>query len=149
AGTPHLVASYVKIKPPLDAYESGLCVWNDQAERFEQHRVVWRKSEAQPRAPAVPDGHPVFWIDSSGKEWVLFGNPLPKLRCPARFEAWQESSTWEELKSPETVLGESDGGTVKPHSGSIAWNAYRQRWVTIFMQSLGKPSTFGELWYAE
>jgi hypothetical protein len=38
---------------------------------------------------------------------------------------------------------------VEPHSGSIAWNAYRRRWVTVFMQNFGKPSVFGELWYAE
>jgi len=38
---------------------------------------------------------------------------------------------------------------VKPHSGSIAWNSYRKRWVTVFMEASGKPSTFGELWYAE
>ena len=38
---------------------------------------------------------------------------------------------------------------VKPHSGSIAWNAFRKRWVTVFMQALGKPSAFGEIWYAE
>jgi hypothetical protein len=35
------------------------------------------------------------------------------------------------------------------HSGSIAWNSFRQRWVTVFMQAGGKPSAFGELWYAE
>lgn len=36
-----------------------------------------------------------------------------------------------------------------PHTGSIAWNAFRKRWVTIFMEKFGKPSAFGELWYAE
>ena len=29
---------------------------------------------------------------------------------------------------------------MKPHSGSIAWNAFRKRWVTVFMQAFGKPS---------
>ena len=38
---------------------------------------------------------------------------------------------------------------MKPHSGSIAWNSFRKRWVTVFMQAFGKPSAFGELWYAE
>jgi hypothetical protein len=38
---------------------------------------------------------------------------------------------------------------VTPHSGSIAWNGYRKRWVTVFMEAFGKPSVFGELWYAE
>ncbi|MDI9380866.1 MAG: hypothetical protein QM845_08280, partial [Verrucomicrobiota bacterium] len=43
----------------------------------------------------------------------------------------------------------ADGQSVKPHTGSIAWNAFRKRWVTVFMQAFGKPSAFGELWYAE
>ena len=38
---------------------------------------------------------------------------------------------------------------MRPHSGSIAWNLWRKRWVTVFMQWFGKPSAFGELWYAE
>jgi len=68
AGTPHLVATYVKIKPPLEAYESGLCVWDDKAERFERLRVLWTKSAASPKQPPAPDGHPAFWKDAQGKE---------------------------------------------------------------------------------
>jgi len=81
-GKPRLVGSYTKIAPPMDAYEWGLCVWNDKTEEFERLRVVWTKSETSPKPPPVPEGHPVFWKDESGKEWVLFGNPFPKLRCP-------------------------------------------------------------------
>jgi hypothetical protein len=149
SGKERLVATYAKIKPPLDAYEWGLAAWNDAAERFDPVRVVWRKSDAAPRAPSMPDGHACLWKDSSGKEWVLFGNPLPALRCPARFEAWSDTNRWETLK-PQASLRSADGSSeVKPHSGSIAWNPWRKRWVTVFMQSFGKPSTFGELWYAE
>jgi hypothetical protein len=80
---------------------------------------------------------------------VLFGNPLPTVRCPATFEAWQDSAEWETLKPQETLASAVDGQPVKPHSGSIAWNPWRKRWVTVFMQWFGKPSAFGELWYAE
>ena len=31
----------------------------------------------------------------------------------------------------------------------MAWNPWRKRWVTVFMEDFGKPSAFGELWYAE
>ena len=71
------------------------------------------------------------------------------MRCPATFEAWQDSSTWEVLKPQESLVSAGDGKPVKPHSGSIAWNPWRKRWVTVFMQAFGKPSVFGELWYAE
>ena len=146
-GASHLVGSYVKIRPPMDAYESGLCVWNDGTRSFEQLRVLWTKSESAPKQPPMPEGHPVFW-KGDGKDWVLFGNPLPTLRCPATFEAWQDASTWEVLK-PQESLVDAEGVKVKPHSGSMAWNDFRKRWVTVFMQNFGKPSVFGEIWYAE
>jgi hypothetical protein len=148
-GTQRLVATYVKIKPPLEAYQSGLCIWNSATSRFERHRVIWTRSEETPRQVPVPDGHPVFFTDDHGKEWVLFGNPLPRLRCPARFEAWEDPAQWEVLAPQESLPSAVDGEPVNPHSGSIAWNAYRKRWVTVFMQAFGEPSAFGELWYAE
>jgi hypothetical protein len=148
-GTPRLVGSYAKIKPPLDAYEWGLCVWNDTTASFEKLRTVWTHSPQTNKPPPLPEGHPAIWKDERGRDWLLFGNPLPTLRCPATFEAWQDASTWEVLK-PQESLPSADGSPgVKPHSGSMAWNPFRKRWVTVFMQAFGKPSAFGELWYAE
>jgi len=148
-GRQHLVGSYMKVTPPLEAYEWGLCVWNESSAKLERLKVIWEKSAAHPKPPPRPDGHPAFWRDAEGKEWVLFGNPLPTLRCPATFEAWQDASRWETLSPQSTLVSSTDGKPVKPHSGSIAWNPWRQRWVTVFMEYFGKPSAFGELWYAE
>jgi hypothetical protein len=148
-GQPHLVASYMKIKPPLDGYQWGLAQWNEQTRYFETAQELWTKSAEHPKSPPVPEGHPVFWTDSAGKKWVLFGNPLPRLRCPASFEAWQDPATWETLKPQESIAAADTGASVKLHTGSLAWNPWRKRWVTVFMQSLGQPSVFGELWYAE
>jgi hypothetical protein len=53
------------------------------------------------------------------------------------------------LKRQESLASATDGKPVKLHSGSMAWNPWRKRWVTVFMQGFGKPSAFGELWYAE
>lgn len=149
SGSPRLVGSYMKIKPPLDAYEWGVCVWNGKSGQLDRLKVLWTKSDAHPKPPPLPDGHPAFWKDEAGKEWLLFGNPLPILRCPATFEAWQDASTWEELHPQSTLQAAGDSKPVKPHSGSIAWNPWRKRWVTVFMEAFGKPSAFGELWYAE
>ena len=148
-GQPRLVGTYIKVKPPLEAYESGLCVWNESSAAFDRLRVLWTKSEAAPKEPLSPGGHPAFWKDPHGKAWVLFGNPLPTLRCPATFEAWQEPATWEPLQPQESLISSLDGKPVKPHSGSLAWNEFRKRWVTVFMQAFGTPSVFGEIWYAE
>jgi hypothetical protein len=147
-GTPRLVGSYIKVRGYLEAYESGLCVWNEETKHFDQLRVLWTKSEAAPKQTPMPEGQPALWKDEQGKQWVLFGNPLPVLRCPATFEAWQDETTWEVLKPQETLL-DAEGVKVTPHTGSIAWNDFCKRWVTVFMEKFGKPSLFGELWYAE
>ncbi len=148
-GTSRLVGSYAKIRPPMEAYAWGLAVWNDEAATFEPLQTVWTKSDAAPTPPPLPKGHPVFWIDAGGRQWVLFGDPLPTLRCPATFEAWQDASTWEKLDPQEKIPALGGDEPVKPHSGSIAFNPWRKRWVTVFMQAFGKPSAFGEIWYAE
>jgi len=148
-GAFHLVATYMKIKPPMQAYETGLCVWNDALATFERLRVLWTNSPTTPKQPPAPDGHPIYWRDAQNKQWVLFGNPLPTLRCPATFEAWQDSSQWEPLQPQKTLTAAADGKQVTPHSGSIAWNSWRKRWVTVLMEYFGKPSAFGEVWYAE
>ena len=149
SGTPHLVAAYEKVRGFVQAYEWGLCVWNDAAEKFAPLRVLWKKSAATPTPPPLPEGHPVFWKDELGKRWLLFGNPLPKFRCPATFEAWQDSATWEILQPQKNFVSASDGKTVSPHAGAIAWNAWRRRWVTVFVEQYGTPSYLGEVWYAE
>ncbi len=149
SGATRLVGSYIKVRNHLEAYESGLCVWDDERENFAPLRVLWTKSDAAPKQPPMPEGHAALWQDAQGKAWVFFGNPLPVLRCPATFEAWRDSATWETLPPQASILSAADGQAVKPHSGSIAWNAKRGRWVAVFMESFGKPSAFGELWYAE
>lgn len=148
SGEEKLVANYVKIKPPLEAYESGLTVWDDAEQSFQPYKVLWKKTPAQAKAPPVPEGHAVLWKDA-GTNWILFGNPLPALRCEANFEAWSDPARWEILKPQPTIRSAGDDTEIKTHTGSIAWNPWRKRWVTVFMQSRGKPSAFGELWYAE
>jgi len=148
-GRERLVASYLKIRGLLEASEKGLCVWNDDRENLEHLRTMWKKSEGDAKKDAVPEGHPAFWKDAAGKKWLMFGNPFPTFRCPATFEAWQDESTWERLEPQKVLESVSDGKPVKPHSGSVAWHPWKKRWVTIFMESFGKPSVFGELWYAE
>jgi hypothetical protein len=148
-GTEHLVATYMKINPPLEVYQWGLAEWDEHAQSLKPLRVLWTKGADTPDPPRVPEGHPTIWADGEGKRWALFGNPLPALRCPATFEAWQDPSTWEVLKPQQTIPAADGGEAVKPHTGSIAWHPWRKRWATVFVQDFGKPSVFGEVWYAE
>jgi hypothetical protein len=149
SGVSRLVATYAKVKPPLELYETGLCVWNDEEETFEHLRTLWTKSDSSPKQPPAPQGHAVIIDGDDGRKWALFGNPLPELRCDATFEAWQDPGQWHRLTPQETIPSATDNERIKPHSGSIAWNEFRKRWVTVFMQFFGKPSAFGEIWYAE
>jgi len=148
-GRPHLVSVYSKIRGYLQAYETGLCEWNDDTRQFDRLHVLWTRSDTGSEPVASPQGHPAFWADDQGRRWVLFGDPFPRVRCPATFEAWQNTNTWEVLESQRQLRAASGDAIVKPHSGSIAWNPWRMRWVTVFMEAGGKPSVLGELWYAE
>jgi len=148
-GREHLVATYVKVRDHLREYRSGLVVWNDATESFELFRLLWEESDAAPRPPLAPDGHAVKWTDDAGKSWVLFCNPFPMMRCPATFEGWQDTNSWERLTPQKKLLAAGTGESVRPQSGSMAWNAWRKRWVTIFVQGDGNPSPLGEVWYAE
>lgn len=152
-GNEKLVGCYVKIKPPLEAYRRGLCVWNDETSNFESIKVLWEKGSNRPGpenddSDPAPEGNPAFWTDENGKQWLLFGKPFPSIRMPATYEAWQDPDNWERL-DPDKILNDADGSEVKAHNGSITWNDFRKRWVTIFCEVEGTPSVLGELWYAE
>lgn len=149
SGEEWLVGTYEKIRGHLEAYESGQAVWDQATQAYRPFRTLWKKTGKDEKLPDATRGHPTLWKDEAGREWVLYGNPFPNLRHPASFEAWQDSSTWEKLTPPLNLRAARSGEKVKPHTGSIAWNAWRKRWVVVFMQQGGKPSEFGELWYAE
>ncbi len=49
---------------------------------------------------------------------------------------------WYDLRSPTTFQ------SIKSHSGTIYWNQYRQRWISIRVEKRGL-SPLGEIWYFE
>ena len=149
SGYEHLVATCAKVRNWLEIYQWSTATWNDATESFEQGKVLWEKSAAAPKPPLILDGHAVKWTDGAGKKWVLFCEPFPLARCPATFEAWQNTNTWEAVKMQKTLRAAGSGKNVDVHSGAIAWNPWRQRWVTVFVEAKGSPSFLGEVWYAE
>jgi hypothetical protein len=152
-GTPHLGCSYMKVRNHLEAYEWGLAEWNEATRRFDPLKVLWRKSPAAPEPPPLPRGHAVPWQEATGKAWMLFAHPFPTLRCPATFEAWQDPAAWEVIAAPQRLVAAGTGESIRPHdgvhSGGLGWHPWRQRWVSVFLQTGGQPSPLGELWYAE
>ena len=140
-------ATYSKIKGFLEEYEVGLCLWDPKSESFLPEKVIWKKADG--KKPLILQGHPVRWQDPAGKAWLLFGDPFPAARCPDNFEAWKNPATWEKIEAPAAPRSAGDGAVIRPHRGSIAWNPFLKRWISVFTQNLGKPSAFGEIWYAE
>lgn len=51
-------------------------------------------------------------------------------------------------ETPFALRDLDTGKSIEAHGGSVTWNAYRQRWVMIFVQA-GGTSYLGEVWYAE
>jgi hypothetical protein len=149
SGRERLGGTYAKIQGYLEAYEIGLCVWNEEAEKFEPLRKIWTKSDKAPKPPLHPKWHTARWTDDAGREWLLFGNPLPLMRCAANFEAWQDPAAWEPVEMQRTLRTADGGEEIEPAAGSMAWNAYRGRWVTVFQQRTGDFRKQGEVWYAE
>lgn len=148
-GHEHLVGTYAKVHNWLDIYEWGTAMWNDKTESFDFMKVIWKQSAANPKSPVVQEGHQVKWADAAGKKWVLFCNPFPLARCPASYEAWLDTNSWEGMKPQKTLRAAGSNEKVSVHSGAIAWNPWRHRWLTVFVQAKGKTSFLGEIWYAE
>jgi hypothetical protein len=56
------------------------------------------------------------------------------------------------MKADEAWFRPADAATgdpIKFQAGSVAWNAYRKRYVMVGNQVGGKPSNLGEVWYLE
>lgn len=56
------------------------------------------------------------------------------------------------VKPGEARFQVTDAATGEPvslHNGSLAWNAYRRKWILIAVQRGGRTSFLGDVWYAE
>ena len=148
-GKKHLVGTYVKVKPPMTIYEIGMCVWDNSLKKFKLHRVLWNDKLKMIKPKIIPNGHPVRWTDKTGKKWILTGVGFPDMKFPATFEGWNNPKAWQPVKKLKTFYSISDNEVIKSHACSIAWNAYRGKWVAIFSQVNSKKTFLGEVWYAE
>ena len=136
-----LVATYVKVRQPMEVYEAGLCEFNSDKEVFEK-----RFTFPNPKS-LRPNGHPLrHRLD--GHDWVYCGSTLPDMRFPDNYESWLDPSSYEAVEV-DANFTDAVGNEVKRHNGHVAWNPSRKRWISIFTQSWAKPSFLGEIWYAE
>ena len=94
-----------------------------------------------------PDGQPrgVLDVKSSTPVWVSADVTLLDARRREHLVC-RYRRVEKDMRTAEAGLAEWNDAVA---SGSVAWNPWRKRWVTGFQQKFGKPSVFGEVWYAE
>jgi hypothetical protein len=106
--------------------------------------------------PAQYEAFTCIRPDGGGPELGADGRPVwrwQKERPPTDSKAeaaWVKSGA---LQSDHARFLPADAAAprerVTLHSGSVRWNAHRDRWVLLAGQIGGKPSFLGEVWYAE
>lgn len=119
------------------------------------------RTPAEPAALADLDRYEVFTYclpGSTEKQVKLDRDTNGKLRLAWRKQAIPLSEKLEnrlireqQLTREEAYFQLRDVETekiVRIHSSSVAWNAYRKRWVMIALETLGS-SLLGEVWYSE
>jgi len=83
--------------------------------------------------------------EDGNARWVTFSDVLTSMSTDkaAVIEALEQEA------KDVRVYDIGSGQAVAPHNGTVHYNAYRQRWIGIFVQHFGEPSVLGEVWYAE
>jgi len=125
--------------------------WDDviDANRYEALTALKPKTSAGRSAPRLDLGG----SKSPPHRWVSFAELMG--RDPAPGEPNDVSAKTSVIQALEKekrdvhLVDIESGKEISPHNGTVYFNAYRQRWVTIFVQQFGESSFLGELWYAE
>jgi hypothetical protein len=119
-----------------------------------QYEAYTCAAEAEPPAPASPGGQApareaVPLRDEQGALAWRWQKHLPPTDSRQEHR-WLRDG---QLRAEEARFCPADSAApqqrVVLHSGSVRWNAYRQRWIMIAGQAGGGPSLLGEVWYAE
>ena len=81
--------------------------------------------------------------DNKAYRWVSFVELLGNKTKHSVIEALKKEKEDVHLYDIES------GREISPHNGTVYFNNYRKRWVSIFVQQYGDSSFLGEVWYAE
>lgn len=137
SGAEHLCATYAKIKAPMTVYERGLCEFDPATEIFKT------LISFPPGTTLFPDGHTF-----RGAKFLYFGQAVPTLRIDDSYECWKDPNTYQKINPDVSFTDTTTGKPVKAHNGSITWNPWRKKWISIFTEQDGS-SPLGEIRYAE
>ena len=140
-GRERMFAHFVKIKPPLETYASGICEFDPKTERFEPTKELdvtdWRH----------PAGHPVPFTDA-GADYILFARPFPFTRVRATVEAFCDPQQYETY----TCLmpgGATDSPRVVRNSAGKPDYAWRPDGIPLEPKLVAKLAASGALQTSE
>jgi len=116
-GTDRLVAYYAVMKSLNEKVEHGLAVFNDSTQAFEP--VVQYPIDEKWR---FPGGHPIR-VDHGGSAWLLFNNPWPSVRAPARLDALCDPACYEAFTclEPGVRYANKKNQIDRDANGNIVW----------------------------
>jgi hypothetical protein len=100
-----------------------------------------------PVAGKGPVDQAVLDRDADGGIRYAWKTATPPLK-PAEQQKLIRQGKMKAEEALPTLRDVETGRPVTVHAGSVSWNAYRRRWVMIFVQT-GGTSFLGEVWYAE
>jgi hypothetical protein len=123
-GQERLLCHYSRRKGLEQQLEHGLAVFDDAQQIFVPVRTYpqterWRH----------PFGHAVRWQEGE-REYVLFGNPAPVVRVPARYEAVCDPEQYEAFSC---ASGQREGqlqGPQRDEQGQIVWR-WQKEWPPV------------------
>jgi hypothetical protein len=98
-GQERLWGEYAKVDSQMKVHARGLLVFDDKTEQFLHHL------EIPLTTPILPVGHS-FRFTENGTEYLVFGNPFPRVRVPATEAAFTDPKHYEAftcLKSGSTL----------------------------------------------
>jgi len=178
AGQTALLAHYTRHKSLSEIVEHGLVRFDDATGTFEKQTSLdlaetWRFPRGN--AVRVTDAGGDYWYFAAPFAHTRVPATLAAVLDPTRYEAlaWDgENYAWTHTQPPTTQRAEAElirsgklpataarfatidatsGKPIDIHTGSIAWNDYRQKWTLLAVQAgdRGAPSQLGEVWYAE
>jgi len=119
-GQERMLCHYSRRKGLTEEWEHGIAVWNDERQIFEPVRELPREERWR-----HPSGHATRWVQN-GVAYLLFGNPAPVVRVPARYEAVLDPRQYEAFSCAH---GGKDGkpvGPLRDEQGRILWRWQRE-----------------------
>jgi hypothetical protein len=114
-GRERILASYAKVKPPMEIYERGIVAWDDASRRFQKQATFPRDVKA------FPEGHPLWDPRQERPEYVEFCAPFPVIRVPADPAAWNDPERYEAFTPLKQGAAADADAIERDGTGKAVW----------------------------